>query len=297
MAEETKIGIMASRHSAFYSPLIGVIAGGFLQEEGLEADYAVLQPGQRSREMIASGTVDVMQSAVASNWGPMEQGESDLPMHFAQINRRDGFFLTARQPDPHFHWTKLEGAALLADHGRQPLLMLRYAARAQEVDWSKIRVIDAGSVAEMDAAFRGGHGDYVHQQGPAPQQLEADGAGHVVASVGEAMPPVAFSSLLASRSFLETKSAQAFVRAYRKSRQWAQEAPPDEIAARQAPFFRGVQSQVLAAAIARYQKLGTWQGDLLIPRDLYEQALEVFLQGGAISKRHSYDEVCAAPPQ
>ena len=297
MVEETKIAIMASRHSAFYSPLIGVIAGGFLRDEGLEADYAVLQPGQRSREMIAGGTIDVMQSAVGSNWGPMEQGETDLPLHFAQINRRDGFFLVAREPDPNFDWKKLEGAALLADHGRQPLLMLQYAARAQGVDWSKIRIIDAGSVAEMDAAFRGGQGDYVHQQGPAPQQLEADGAGRVIASVGAAMPPVAFSSLLASRGFLETKTARAFVRAYRKSRQWAQQAPPEEIAARQASFFSGMDSTVLAAAIDHYQKLGTWEGDLSIPRDLYEQALEVFLRGGAITKRYPYGQVCAAPPQ
>jgi len=33
-------------------------------------------------------------------------------------------------------------------------------------------VINAGSVEEIDAAFRRGSGDYVHQQGPAPQQLE-----------------------------------------------------------------------------------------------------------------------------
>src|SRR5579872_3632394 len=40
-----------------------------------------------------------MQSAVSSNWKPMEQGESALPVHFAQINQRDGFFLVAREPD------------------------------------------------------------------------------------------------------------------------------------------------------------------------------------------------------
>jgi hypothetical protein len=32
----TVLRVMASRHSAFYSPLLGAIAGGFLQEEGFE---------------------------------------------------------------------------------------------------------------------------------------------------------------------------------------------------------------------------------------------------------------------
>jgi NitT/TauT family transport system substrate-binding protein len=272
------------------------MAGGFLQQEGLEAGYAVLQTGQRSREMLASGAVDVMQSAVGSNWGPMEQGEMDLPIHFAQINRNDGFFLAGRKPDPDFAWKKLEGASLVADHGHQPLLMLKYAAHTQGVDWDKIGVIDAGSVEEMEAAFREGRGDYVHLQGPAPQQLEHDGVGHVVASVGEAMPAVAFSSLLATKTFLETKAARTFVRAYRKSRQWAHRAPAEEIADREASFFPGVSREALTATIARYQQLGTWDGELAIPRNLYDQALEVFLHGGAIKQRHAYDQVCSLPP-
>lgn len=296
MAGKTKIAIMASRHSAFYSPLIGVMAAGFLEGEGLDADYAVLQPGQKSREMLAAGSVDVMQSAVGSNWGPMENGDSGLPLHFAQINRHDGFFLAARKPDPEFHWKKLEGASLVADHGHQPLLMLRYAAHKQGVDWSKIHVIDAGSVEEMEVAFREGEGDYIHQQGPAPQQLQKLGLAHVVASVGEAMPPVAFSSLLARRDFLESDTAEAFVRAYRNSRRWAQETPAEEVAGREASFFPGIHRDVLAHTIRTYQKLGTWEGDLAIPRDLYEQALEVFLHGKAITQRHPYEQVCVAPP-
>ncbi len=51
----------------------------------------------------------------------------------------------------------------------------------------------------MDAAFRAGTGDYIHQQGPSPQQLEHDGVGHVVARVGDPIGPCAFSSLAATR--------------------------------------------------------------------------------------------------
>ena len=52
-----------------------------------------------------------------------------------------------------------------------------------------VDAIDAIDVpfGDMDQAFRDGQGDYIHQQGPAPQQLERDGVGHVVASVGKAV--------------------------------------------------------------------------------------------------------------
>src|ERR1041385_4236702 len=110
-----RLRIMASRHSAFYSPLLSSIH--FLRQEGREADYSVLRPGQRSYALLRDGEVDIMQSAVSSNWKPRERGIEPLPVHFAQINQRDGFFLVGRQADPEFHWKKLEGHTLLADHG------------------------------------------------------------------------------------------------------------------------------------------------------------------------------------
>jgi NitT/TauT family transport system substrate-binding protein len=245
--------------------------------------------------MLSRGEVDIVQSAVSSNWGPMERGERDLPVHFAQINQRDGFFLVGRDREAPFEWRKLEGKSLLADHGRQPLVMLKYAAHCRGVDWEKIDVIDAGTPQEMEAAFRDGRGAFVHLQGPAPQQLEHEGAGHIVASVGEAMPPVAFSSLMATREFLNSDEARAFVRAYGRAREWADQAPAREVARAEQSFFPKTDFDTLAAAITRYQELGCWDADIEIPRDLYEQALEVFLHSRAITQRYSYEEVVIRP--
>src|ERR1041385_7526097 len=114
MPMSLRLRIMASRHSAFYSPLLASI--GFLRNEGADVDYRVLAKGQRSYMLIRDGEIDIMQSAVSSNWKPRELGIEPLPVHFAQINRRDGFFVVARTADPEFHWRKLEGRTLLADH-------------------------------------------------------------------------------------------------------------------------------------------------------------------------------------
>jgi len=290
-----RLRILVSRHSAFYSPLIATIAGGFLAREGLDATYGVLPAGATSRDLIRRGRVDIVQSAVSSNWGPMGSGDIDLPVHFAQINCRDGFFLSGRRPDP-FAWQKLEGATLLADHGGQPLAMLRYAVQQQGVEWNRVGIVDAGTVDEMDAAFRAGRGDYVHQQGPAPQQLEQDGVGHLVAALGEAMPEVAFSSLTASRAFLATDPARRFVRAYTQAREWVRTAAAEEIARAETGFFPGVPVEALAAAIARYQKLGCWNGEIGIRKDLYEQALDVFLSQGVIGRRFPIEDVVVDPP-
>ena len=276
------IRIMASRHSAFYSPLLACIQ--FLRDEGHDVPYSVLGPQQRSYALLRDREVDIMQSAVSSNWKPREQGIEPLPVHFAQINQRDGFFIAARQPDPEFHWKTLEGKTLLADHGLQPLVMLKYALKHNGADWKQIKVIDAGAPDKMEAAFKAGAGDYVHLQGPVS-------AGEVVASVGASMPPVAFSSLCCARSYQKTDGYRTFLKTYERAREWVRTAPAAEIASNESLFFPNIAAEALAAAVKRYQEVGCWEGGIQIPRDLYDQALTVFQSVGAIAWRHSYDEV------
>lgn len=119
-----KLRLMATRHAAFYSPFICTLAGGFLEEEGIEATYAAARPGQTYRTAVGEGLADVMQSAVSASWRDLDLGEVSLPWHFAQINRLDGFLLAAHAPDPQFDWHKLEGRTLIADHAAQPLAIL-----------------------------------------------------------------------------------------------------------------------------------------------------------------------------
>ncbi|MEN8197567.1 MAG: ABC transporter substrate-binding protein, partial [Pseudomonadota bacterium] len=225
-----RINIQFTRFSAFYSPLIATAAGGFLAEEGLEPELSLSPPGVSAIAALLDGSAHVVQSAPSQGLSSLEKGEEPKAVHFAQVNEKDGFFLTAREPDPDFAWSKLAGKRVLVDHGGQPLAMFKYACKKQGLDYSSIIAVDAGNVNEMDAAFRAGEGDYIHQQGPAPQQLEHDGVGHVVTGLGDAIGPCAFSSLAATREWLNTDMARAFTRAYRKARFWLNETPAAEVA-------------------------------------------------------------------
>jgi NitT/TauT family transport system substrate-binding protein len=242
--------------------------------------------------LIRDGQVDIMQSAVSSNWQPLERGVSPLPVHFALINRRDGFFLAGRTKDEAFSWEKLEGRTLLADHGGQPLAMLRYAAHYNGADWGKIAALDRGAPERMSEAFRAGEGDYIHLQAPGPQLLEEDAAGWTVVSVGASMPEVAFSTLCCSREFLGTKAFRDFGAAYRRAREWVRTAPAAEVAGKEADFFPGVSLSALTAAVALYQRLGTWAGSDRITPALYEQALDVFADATGLATRPPFELVC-----
>ncbi len=290
-----EISIQFTRFSAFYSPLIATIAGGFLREEGLEPRHSIAPPGKSAIEGVVAGTVHVCQSAPSQGFGALEKGQAPPVVHFAQINERDGFFLTARRPDPAFTWDALRGKAVLVDHGGQPLAMFTYACHRRGLDVAAIKAVNVPSAA-MDQAFRKGEGDYIHQQGPAPQQLEHDGVGHIVASVGDAIGPCAFSSLAATRAWLETDMARRFMRAYRKARAWLLATPATTVAEAETSFFPAIDRAVLTATIATYQRLGCWTPHVEITRQAFEAALDVFEHSRLITKRHRYEDVIAAPP-
>ncbi len=72
----SQINIQFTRFSAFYSPLIATIAGGFLKDEGLTPEHSVAPPGKSAIAALLDGSAQVVQSAPrsarASNPRPSE---------------------------------------------------------------------------------------------------------------------------------------------------------------------------------------------------------------------------------
>jgi len=291
-----KINIQFTLFSAFYSPLISTMSGGFLKEEGLDPEWSVAPPGVSAIAALEDGTAHVIQSALSQGFNSLTRGETPLAVHFAQINEMDGFFITGREADPDFTWDKLEGAEVVMFKGGQPNAMFKYACHKAGINYDKIVPLTPGGAADIDTAFREGKGQYVQQQGPFPQQLEKDGLGHIVAQVGRQIGPCGFSSLAATREWLDGDMARAFVRAYKKTRIYMNEAPAAEIAHAEASYFPNIDEDVLAACIATYQQLGCWTPHVEITKSAYDVILDVFEYYGTLKERYAYEQVCAPPP-
>ena len=283
------INIMALRHSAFYAPLLVTINGGYLQKQGLEPVYRIASPDNTIEQNLLNGTVQLAQSAPAVSFAALEQGKPIDIVHFAAINNRDGFYLTAREASKEFQWSDLHAQEVLVDHLFQPYATLRYAMYLNNADFDNMHIMDAGNVQQMDQAFRQGQGNYVHQQGPAPQQLEKDGLGQIVASIGEAIGPLAFSSLCATPDWLETDMAQTFIHAYQQAMQDVIDQPASRTAKIIADFLPDIDNDVLIRTIEDYKNLNTWQVDININEDSYNNLLKVFLYSGYITQTHAME--------
>jgi NitT/TauT family transport system substrate-binding protein len=291
-----KINIQFTLFSAFYSPLISAMSGGFLRAEGLDPEWSVAPPGVSALAALDNGSAHIVQSALSQGFTSLNKGETPTAVHFAQINEMDGFFLTGRKADPAFSWNKLEGAEVVMFKDGQPLAMFKYACHKAGIDFSKLKPICPGGADAIDQAFRRGEGQYVQQQGPYPQQLQADGIGHIVAQVGKQIGLCGFSSLAATRDWLKTAMAKAFIRAYKKTRTYMNATPASEIAKAEKAYFPDIDERVLADCIATYQQLGCWTPHVEITRAAYEKTLDIYEYNGLLKQRYRYEQVCAAPP-
>lgn len=290
------INIQFTLFSAFYAPLIATISGGFLKEEGLSGQWSVAAAGTSALTALEDGSAHVVQSALSQGFSALSNDQQSNIRHFAQVNEMDGFFLTAKNPDPDFNWRKLEGAKVILFGGGQPLVMFKYACHKAGINFDKIDVINVGGAPAMDAAFREGKADYVQQQGPFPQQLAADGVGHIVAQVGTQIGLCGFSSLAATTDWLATDMAKAFVRAYKKTRIYMNEESAAEIALAQQEYFPDIDSAVLTDCIATYQQLGNWSPHIEITDSAYDATLDIYQYAGGLKQRYAYNEVCCKPP-
>jgi NitT/TauT family transport system substrate-binding protein len=290
----SQLNLMALRHSAFYSPYLMTVAGGYLKRAGFNITYTVQTADKPVKDRLLNGQCHISQSAVAAGFDSLENNQADSIRHFAQINSRDGFFIAARKSTSSngrkFNWHNLKGKSILLDHFFQPMAMFNYALFKNQLKLSDLNIIDAGDVLQIDQAFRKGTADFVHQQGPAPQQLEAEGIASVVASIGEAIGPVAFSSLCAISEWLKTDMAAEFFDIYKTALKYCQQSDASDIAKQlqNYGFLTGIDFNVLCTTINTYQKLGCWKHNGTIENTEYETLLDVFEYSQLITGRHRY---------
>ncbi len=290
-----QLRVTGARPTIFYAPLIACVTQGFLKKNSVEATFHWLG-STPLLEGLRNGTVDVIQSAVSNYWTLSDRSEPAVPVHIAEINQRDGFFLVRRGEGPVFEWQQLEGKTIIAELGGQPAHMLRYALSYNKVDASKVRLVDGGTGAALRAAFRSGAGDFAHFQGATAQQVELDGEGKIVASVGAAMPQVAFSSVCCLPQFVETPFYRPFLTAFAEAKAWAHSAPAQAVAENVAPQFSGESLDAMVKAVETYQRLGCWSGPLGISRAHYDQALAVFRSANAVKGEYAFERACIPPP-
>ena len=293
------IKVMSSRHSAFYTPLLLAVELGSTDQsfmksmsEDFECSYSVAENNENVYEKISNGEIDIAQSSVSGSWG--NKYSKDI-VHFAEINKMDGFHLVQRsdnENDEKFDWEMLNQKEILVDHSSQPLYMFKYACSKKNINFDNLNVIDAGSPENMIKKFREGKGDFIHLQAPQSidltyDQFDEEGkniirskVGNIVEYIGKIIGPLSFSTLICKREYLDTKEYHKFIEIFHTTKLFAQTQDPSKISEIIFEFFPETDVDALEKTISIYQKLNCWNGEVNISEDHYDTTLEVFRNSG-----------------
>lgn len=150
--------------------------------------------------------------------------------------------------------------------------------------------IDFGSTA---AAFSGGQGEYTVEFEPSATALEQEGAGYVVASLGEASGYVPYTAYSAKQSYIEEhpELLQAFTNALQKGMDYVQTHTPEEIAKVIQPQFEETDLDTITTIVTRYYEQDTWKDNLIFEKDSFDLLQNILQEAGELPQWTPYEDL------
>ena len=258
-AEEklTKVTLNEVAHSIFYAPQYVAIEEGYFAEEGLDLTLVTGFGADKVLTALISGEADIGFMGAEASIYAYQEGATDPAVNFAQLTQRAGNFLVARKEMKDFKWEDLKGKKVLGGRkGGMPEMVFEYILKKNGIDPQKDLTIDQsidfGSTA---AAFTGDDSAaYTVEFEPSATILEKEGAGYVVASLGEASGYVPYTSYSAKESYMKENPEiiQKFTNALQKGMDYVQSHTPEEIAEVIAPQFKETDLDTITTIVKRY---------------------------------------------
>lgn len=275
----------------FYAPFYAAHAIGAYAAARVDVVLRASPSPAATAQALRDGAADLM-------WGgPLrvilshaENPASDL-VCFADVVRRDPFFVIGRDPRPDFALKDLARCKLgVVSEVPTPWICLQDDLRRAGVDPAGMDLVTGRSMAENAAALRAGTLDAVEVFQPYAEDLLRDGAGHIwyaQASRG----PTAYTMLVARRGVMDQRAEefQAVTLAMRRTLAWFAATEPGEIALVLRSFFPDVPTDMFADAIARYRALGLWCTDPRPNREGFETLHAAMRSAGALGRDIGYE--------
>ena len=279
----------------FYTPIYVSVAGGFLEKEGLDVDFKTC-PAEFAHPLSAlnRGGADIVQSGIMRSIIASDWGAETVPVHFAEINSRDGFFVLSRTKQELFHWKSLKGAKLIpVGFSPMPWASLQFALRRHGVEPTELNLVTGLNLDEAMAAFREGQADYIHVPQPAAEQLLDDGTGHLAVALGPENGPLAYSSFAATNHFLEShqETVHRFTVGYINALEWLAAHDAPEVGEAVSGFFPQVSLDLVVKSVARLKAQDNWTTNPTLAQPQFENLHDILIAAGLAKERQPYSKM------
>jgi NitT/TauT family transport system substrate-binding protein len=282
-------------HSVFYAPQYVALSEGYFEEEGLNVELVLTPGADKVTAAVLSGDVQIGFSGPEATIYVYNSGEKDFMVTFAGLTKRDGSFLVSRKKIDNFKLTDLKGKYVIGGRkGGMPEMTFEWALKQHGINPKKDLTIDTSiAFAAMQGAFIGGTGDFVTLFEPNAFQVEKQGLGYVVASIGALGGEVPYTAYNARKSYIEKNPdiINGFTKAINKGLKFVDEKTNEEIASSIYKFFPDLTLNELIAVVKRYKEQDTWLKTTYFTKESFNHLQDIMVSAKELEKKAPFKEL------
>ena len=294
-SEMKTITVNEVTRSVFYAPQYVAINNGYFEENGMEIELSTGQGADAVMTAVLSGQCDIGFAGPEASIYVYNEGKEDYTQVFAQMTKRDGSFLVAKEDTDNFSWQDLKGKTVIPGRkGGVPYMTLEYVLKKNGINpETDLTLDDSIKFDLMAGAFSSGDAEYVTLFEPTASLTEKEGKGYVVASVGEASGEIPYTAYFAKKSYIENNedTIQKFTNAIYKGQQYVKEHTSTEIAEVIQSFFPDTDIEQLANAVQSYKDIDAWNETPVLKEEAYHRLEEVMTMAGELQEKAPYEKV------
>lgn len=290
-----KVKVAEVTHSIFYAPQYVAHALGYFEEEGLDVEIILAAGADKVTAAVLSGDVEIGFCGSEATIYVYNNGEKDYLVTFAGLTKRDGSFIVSREKYDNFTLNNLKGKTIIGGRiGGMPEMTLEWTLKEAGLDVKSNLTIDTSiAFASMSGAFIGGTGDFVSLFEPNALQIEKQGYGYVVASLGELGGVVPYTAYNARKSYIEQNPdvIKSFTKATQKGLDYVHSHNSSEIADVIIKYFPDTSRTDLEKIIERYKNIDSWFDTTYITEDNFNHIQEIAKNAGQLDNFAPFDKL------
>lgn len=294
-----KIKIAEVAHSIFYAPQYVAHSLGYFEEQGLDVEILLVPGADKVAAAVLSGDVEIGFCGSEATIYIYNQGQDDYLVNFANLTKRDGSFIVSREKIDNFTLEDLKGKTIIGGRmGGMPEMTLEYTLKQTGIDPKNDLYIDTSiEFASMSGAFIGGTGDFVSLFEPNALQLEQQGFGYVVASLGELGGVVPYTTYNTKKSFIESNPEviEGFNKAIQKGLDYVHNNDAKNIAEVIIDYFPDTSLSDLETIISRYKSIDSWFETTYINEEDFNHVQDIMESANQLDQRAPYDKLIYTP--
>lgn len=290
-----KVRVAEVTHSIFYAPQYVAHSLGYYKDEGLDVEIILSSGADKVTSAVLSGDVEIGFCGSEATIYVYNNGESDYLVTFAGLTKRDGSFIVSREKYDNFTLEDMKGKTIIGGRiGGMPEMTLEWTLKEAGIDVKNDLTIDTSvAFAAMSGSFIGGNGDFVSLFEPNALQLEKQGYGYIVASLGELGGVVPYTAYNAKKSYIENNPEviEGFTKATQKGLDYVHSHTASEIAEVILDYFPDISKNDLETIIERYKNIDSWFETTYITEENFNHIQEIALNAGQLDKTAPFDKL------